>query len=65
MSTIKQLHLELQKLCDENCGDYEAVLDLRGLLQPPHNMSISLSDECERFDHSRKLVYISARLKEK
>ena len=64
MSTVRQLAFELKKLCDEGKADYEVALDLRGLLQLPHNMPVSLSDECERFDLHSKIAYVTARLRE-
>ena len=64
MSTVRQLAFELRKLCDEGKADYQVVFDRRGFLQSPHSMTVSLSDECERFDLQKKMVYVTARLRE-
>ena len=66
MSTIAELNEQTKRLLEEGYGNWEAVLDMRGLTLNTTlgKRSVCLSDEEERFNRFKKQVFFSARIKE-
>lgn len=66
MSTIAELNEQTKQLLEEGYGNWDAVLDMRGLTLNTTlgKLRVCLSDEEERFNRLKKQVFFSARLKE-